>query len=244
MDSSIPTSKADVLEYIRRALAPGALYHGAIKAILQEQDYDAAYGDAVIWFIEKCGEVKESSVVLSSGTIEYDVPSDMDRLVRFIPPGNNVQGMAYTGFGFENTGIPMDMVMGNGMPLSDFTMGLQQIETLNHTFGTGWYGEFDPKRRKLRVMPPGATGTAKIHYVSNDLTFSDLQIWQRRMVRDYALASAKSRLGTIYSKYDNIEGASGTVSLTQRLQDDASLEKQQLNDEISQRYEADLIFTG
>jgi hypothetical protein len=246
VEASIPTSKADVIAYLRRALAPGALYHGAIKVLLEDDDYEGAWGDAVLWYIENMGQTKQTTLTLSAGTVEYDAPSDMDRLVEFIPPGVDAYGAAYTGFGFEANGFPVAGWTGSnpGMPMTDIANGLQQVGQLNGLLGTGFYAEFDAVRRKIITSPAGATGSSIIRYVSTDLTFSTLPIRHRRWIRAYAVASAKSRLGLVLSRYDSVEGASGTVTMTQRLIDDAELEKQTVVGEIRDAVDPHTIFTG
>lgn len=235
--AEIPAAKADVIDYVKRRVAPGVLYGLAIVKTLQPEDYDGAWADAVVWYVGLRGIIRSTTLTLSPGTSEYAAPADLDQIVEVIPPGP-VTSFQYQAaeLGVSGAAIPLYGGYGFGakMPLSDMVIDTMHSEQMRRMLAVDVSVSYDRDLGKLVVLPSTSSGMCVVRYRSTSFDIAKLPVKERAWVRDYALASTLDRLGTIYSKYEGgIPAAGDQIQLSTRLKDDATLMIGTLNEAIA-----------
>ncbi len=218
--------------WAKRTLAPGVLHGKSIETFLQQEDWDEAFLDAVIWYCSQRGQVKVHDLALVSGQTEYDMPADCNAVVEFVPPGAMHESL-YTGFGFEERGYPVGLggmsagpFLGEASqmigPLSAVAQDLQYGEMAKRALGRDIHHEWRSQTGKLHVWPIETSGKAKVFYVSNEVDLATLPVKEFKWIRDFTKATAMMRLSVIYQKYESgLPGVGDVVNLSSRMQDDA-----------------------
>lgn len=226
-------TKEGVIKWAKRTLAPGVLHGKAIDVFLQQEDWDAAFTDAIIWYCAERGQVKPYDFTLVAGKAEYDMPADCNGVVEFVPPGALHEAL-YTGFGFEERGYPIGLggmsagpFLGEASqmigPLSAVVQDLQYGEMAKRALGRDIHHEWHPEHKKLHVWPLETSGAARVFYISNEVDLTTIPVKEFKWIRDFVKATALLRLSVIYQKYESgLPGVGDVVNLSSRMQDDAT----------------------
>lgn len=177
---------------------------------------EASIEDAKRWFVAKKGVVKRMERQVSSSQTELALPDDVETVLEVIFEGNNYipygtdpmfgpQAIVTTGT-FQNSGRV-------GGVLSTYAQLLQQTDVARRVLSSDY--DWRQAGRVLHVFPNELpAGKIVVEYKSNDFTIEQMTERDHELLKRYALAVSKYKLGRIRGKYtQGMPSAQGTTSL-------------------------------
>lgn len=208
-----------------------------ITVQLTQEDLEQAIDQSKRWFSAKKGAKKISAMTISSNVVEYKLAEEIDVVLDVVFP--------QTASDFSRLLDPLGLLDGaipyNAFPapataglFSTYVQALQYLEVAKRV--TGAELEWMQEDRTLYIFPvPKSSGTIIIHYKANRFTIDQLSERDHDLVKRYALAWAKRKLGRVRSRHDQWPGAQGTSTGDgERLLEEAKEEFLGLEEEISQ----------
>lgn len=209
-----------------------------IKCNLTDQHLDDAVAEAKRWFAAKKGVEKEALIDVSSGQVEYDVPTDCDAVIDVSFDGVKFDVTTVLApYVFADERIPYTQFVAgrSGGLYSSFVQTMQYTEMAKRVIGADLNWMYYPAKRKLLLWPAQKWNTkALVEYKSNVMTLEDLTERDHDLIKRFALAWARRDLGFIWSKYTSMPGAQGQVVLNgAQLLAQADKEFEKLEEEIA-----------
>lgn len=208
-----------------------------VKVPLTQDDLDTATREARRWFSAKKGFKKCEVMQVFANITEYCLPDEADQVIDVALPSRPTDfSRVIDPLGLLDASIPYNLFPhpSAGGLFSTYAQALQYIELSKRITGgeTEWYQQ----GRTLYVFPiPKESGNMLVHYKANRFTIEQLSERDHDLVKRFAFAWGKRKLGEIFSRYDQYPGAQGTVGLNGKdLKAEAQAEFQQLEEEISQ----------
>jgi len=183
---------------------------------------DTAFEDAAVetelWMAVHMGQLKRTTLALVSGTSVYDMPSDCEYVTDIafpqqwsgtLPLPVDLDGLEdfYYGrfFGYGGKGGGFN---------SAVYQNLQYIDMTQRTLSADPDHRWDFFDKKLTVSPLNSvSGTAFVWYLSNVMDYTRLSLQQRHLMRRYMVAQCMMILGRIRSKYSEVPGSGGKITL-------------------------------
>lgn len=186
-----------------------------VKVELVREDLQEAVAEAKRWYAGKKGVVRSNQLAVTSNETEYDLPGDVDTVldVSFNARMNDFSRVIDP-LGLLDASIPYSLFPAPqaGGLFSTYVQALQYLEISQRV--TGGEKEWFQEGRKLYIMPaPKESGTIIYQYKTNDFSVNQLNELDHDLVKRYAVAWAKIKLGRVYTKYSSWPGAQGTVGL-------------------------------
>lgn len=209
------------------------------KVELTQGDLDTAIGDAKRWFTANRGVYKDHPFQVREGVTEFDLPDDVDLIVRVIwPEGSQGSAQAYAAamgsYALPDApGIPATMLPSPGMGLSAIYQVTQYAEMAQRITGSEPMHTQVSRTRIRTQVPFGVSGTAIVRYKVATVCFADLLARDLDLIYRYALACAKTKLGRVRSRFDQAltsQGGTGQDGAT--LLEEAAATKEELKEEI------------
>ena len=201
----------------------------SIGVELSDSMIDQSLNTAKDWFNSFVGLHKEVELDIAVGQVDYDlaaVTPAIDEVMKLWLP-DDVELMTFRGLypGFlDIDGIPYDSAgrFSNGNPMGTITQTLQYLKSMRTTFSSDVDWEFYREDfeegnpvRILRLMPAPTKGGKAIFLYRVDPKEVKLRMFAARdlyIIREYALAECKYKLGRIRGKYpDGLPAAGAAV---------------------------------
>lgn len=220
-------------------LAKSKLGYPKLCVELDDSNFEAAAFDTELWIAVHLGQTRKTSIDLSRGKSEYNLPDDCEYVVDVALPARwrgtfpqavDIEGADGFYYGqFYRMGSRV-----NGFN-STIYQHLQNIETTMRTTGSDTEPMWEQYDRRLIVYPAEMQGRAEIWYLSNQLDYDRLTTVQKWLMQKYCAAMAKLILGQIRSKFSEIPAAGGKISLNgSELISSAENELSELNEKIKE----------
>lgn len=209
-----------------------------VKVELVQQDLEEAINQAKRWFNSKKGFKRNVMIDIYANVTEYQLPEEIDTVLDMSLPSRSTDfSRVIDPLGLLDASIPYNLfpAPAAGGLFSTYAQALQYLELGKRI--TGGEVEWSQEGRTLFVFPtPKETGKALIYGKSNQFTVEQLQERDHDMVKRYALAWARRKLGTVRKKYQSgWPGAQGVVQLDgDALYTEAQAEIQGLDEELAQ----------
>lgn len=218
-----------------------------IEVELTQETLEDCVEDAKRWFSAKKGATSSRLLIVVSGqsplTLDPDVEVVQD--VSFASANSTLSDIASggAGVGFNGVDSAGGILVGTGsFPFaaggnstgfaSSRSQALTYFETLRKTNGMDL--DWKQEGRKLHLFPKEfPSGYLRIAFRTNMPMLEELPELDHMLVKRYALAKAKERLGIIRRKRDSYAGSQGSVSLDgNTMKDEAQAEIEALDAEI------------
>lgn len=231
-DYSRLLTESQLHEFILRELgAP------QVQVDLIQEDLDNAVDQSKRWFSSKKGFKKTVQMQLLSNVTEYELPADVDTVVELSFPARSTDFTALVDpLRLLDVSIPYNFFTSpaSGGMFSSYAQAIQYLKTGRRIIGAEV--EWSQLGKILSVFPiPKETSYMVVLYKANRFTIEQLNERDHDLVKRYALAHAKRKLGRVRSKYDVWPGAQGTVAVDGvRLLQEAQEEMVALDEEIAQ----------
>jgi hypothetical protein len=216
-----------------------------LRVELTEDDLTDAIEDARRWFSAKKGFKSTYPLTLVSSTVEYTLPDQIDTVLdvtftnsaldvqRFVDPLSLLDGLVPANVLGAGIGGMGGWGAGGGM-LSAYAQTVQYLREARKVLNAD--NEWIQKDRTLLILPQTTRGgVAMLDYKAAKFTIEQLNERDHDMVKRKALAIAREKLGTIFSKYDQFPSAQGAAVINGPAQlDKAEREHAGLEEEIAQ----------
>lgn len=229
--SSVLLNEEELQDFILRELGAPQL-----KVVLTANDLCQAVDQAKRWFTAKKGYKRHANIPIFANVTEYELPDDVDVVIDASLPSRPTDfSRVIDPLGLLDASIPYNLfpAPAAGGLFSTYAQALQYIELSKRITGgeVEWYQE----GRTLFVFPiPKEGGNMVILYKSNSFSMDQLSERDHDLVKRFALAWAKRKLGTVRSKYDQYPGAQGSVGVDGRqLKAEAEAEIKELTEELA-----------
>jgi hypothetical protein len=226
-------TEADLQQYILLTLgAP------QVKVELVQEDLEEAIDEARRWFNAKKGFKTNTVIDVFANVTEYQLPEEIDVVIDISLPSRPTDfSRVIDPLGLLDASIPYNLFPhpSAGGLFSTYAQALQYIELSKRI--TGGEVEWSQDGRTLFLFPiPKETGKALILGKSNNFTLEQLSERDHDLVKRYALAWARRKLGMVRKKYQSgWPGAQGVVQLDgDALYAEATQELANLTEELDQ----------
>jgi hypothetical protein len=208
-----------------------------LKVELTQDDLDDAVEEARRWFTAKKGVKRLFNVFVASSITELTLPEDVDTVtdVVFSQTTDDFNTLIDP-LGLLDHSVPYNLFPTPGTMglISTYAQSIMYLEMAKRV--TGAEMDWRQDGRTLYILPARkSSGTIIVAYKSITITIEQLDERDHDLVKRYALAQAKQKLGVVRSKYDSYATAQGQTSLDgARLIQEAEAQLQLLEDEIAQ----------
>jgi hypothetical protein len=188
----------------------------AVCVELSEHHFADAVDEAEVWIATHMGQVRTATISLVSGMLEYALPSDCESVVdvalprRYgsLPLPMNIEGAEEFYYGqFFKGGAR------SGGFNSDVYQTLQYFDMTQRTLSADTEHTWQDDNRRLLISPSNLSGTAIVWYVSNQIDYDRITLQMKLLMRRYVVAQAMMMLGRIRSKYSEVPGSGGKITL-------------------------------
>ncbi len=231
-DNSRLLNEEQLQQFILRELGAPQL-----QSILVQEDLDQAIDQAKRWFSAKKGFKKTTMMQVFANITEYELPPDVDIVVDVSTPSRPTDfSRVIDPLGLLDASIPYNLfpAPAAGGLFSTYAQALQYIKTGKRI--TGGEEEWYQNDRTLFVFPiPKQSGNMQIYYKTNRFTVDQLSERDHDLVKRFALAWSKRKHAHVESRYGQLPGAQGSITLDgQALLAEAKEEFDILEQEIAQ----------
>lgn len=190
-----------------------------LQVALVQEDLDQAIDQAKRWFAAKKGFKKTTLMQVFANVTEYELPSDVDTVIDLSLPSRPTDfSRVIDPLGLLDASIPYNLfpAPAAGGLFSTYAQALMYIKASKRI--TGGEEEWYQQDRTLFVFPiPKTSGNMMVLYKSNQFTLDQLSERDHDLVKRYALAWCKRKLGHIHSRYSQFPGAQGSIVLDGQL---------------------------
>ena len=193
------------------------LGYPAVCVELSDAHFEDAAAETELWIATHMGQVRKTTISLVSGTDEYELPSDCEAVAdvalpqRFggtLPLAMDIEGLEDFYYGQFFRGGSR-----SGGFNSDVYQNLQYLDMTQRTLSADTEHVWQEYDRKLLITPSNLSGTAIVWYISNEIDYTRLALAMKHLMRRYMVAQAMMMLGRIRSKYSEVPGSGGKISL-------------------------------
>lgn len=225
-------SREEIRDWIIRTLG-----YPFVKVELTEEHVQDSIEDAVRWFVAKKGVEKQKIITIDQSDNGYLLPEDVDVVL---------------GVDREYTATNLAMLYSSATLIDDrlpyvLYPGAQQGGGFSAILQSQQYSEMGKRilsseedwrqeGRMLYLFPAPNTGAQfRLRYKANTLEVEKLSERDHDLIKRFAMAMAKMRLGNIRSKYSSFPGAQGNTELDgARLLSESQSEVETLTTEVAQ----------
>lgn len=231
----IPTRNLTwILEWLPRALGGSR-----VCVELQPADLEDAIVAALLWYEATFGGVvKRMELPIVTGTVAYTLAADVRGVTDIIfswSYGSSIMRGPFPDIPNEYQGLPGPMTSDT----STYVQELQAMEAQAQVYN--WEPDWEyfwPERKLTLTTPPVESGTAVVEYVSTDIDISHLTAKEWMLLRDWALADAKERLGLMRGKWQGLPVPGGDRTMDgDALRQEGAQEKDRLREAAKQMME-------
>lgn len=225
--------KEELQQYILRRLGAPQW-----KVELTQDDLDIAVEEAQRWFSAKKGFKSTFVLFIAVGQVEYDLPDEADTVLDvWLPTSPTDFSRIFDPLALLDGSVPYNLFPNSASAgiMSTYAQAVQYLETAKRI--TGAEVEWEQQHRTLFVYPMAkASGNAVVQYKSSVFTIEQLNERDHDLVKRYALAMAKEKLGMVQgSKYAGYPAAQGNIDLQgMRLIQEAQNEMRDLTEELAE----------
>lgn len=220
-------TEAEIQAYVLRRLGSGV-----IDVELTQEMMDDVITDTKRWFGFRLGQKRAIQIPLTTATNVYILEPDVTEVLDvYLPtahfPAVDTDDFSYTYsllFGqWRSPGA-------SPMPYSDLVQRLQYLNVSKKIFSADREWTYDRDTRELLIMPrPSIVGNMIVMVWTRDIDTRQFGPEDENLFLRYSLAHAKTFLGEIRSKWDNIPMVGGDKGMNgERLLEEAEKEKEQL----------------
>lgn len=215
-----------------------------LRVELVQDDLDDAVENARRWFSARKGFKRVGVLSTTAGQVEYPLDDGIDTILDITPSTSEIDIAAFVDPMQLIDGLIPASTFGGGLGgaggwgqsggmLSSYVQTLQYIDMSREILGAEF--EWEQRDRTLLVYPSRTSGTITIHYKAATFTIEQLNERDHDLVKRYALACAREKLGTVRTKFAQTPGAQDTVIVDgpEQLQR-AERDKEELTEEIAQ----------
>lgn len=213
-----------------------------VKVELTDDDLTDAVEDASRWFTAKKGYKDFVMAPLLANTVDYQLPDFIDTVIditftdtsisiqKLVDPMALIDGLIPANVLGGGLGGLGGWGNGGGM-LSAYAQTIQYLRLAREVLNGDY--EWRQDGRVLRVFPSTMnSGSMLIEYKASKFTVEQLNERDHDLLKRWALADAREKLGTVRSKLASYFGATGGVNLdgvaqvTRAVQDKEDLDKE------------------
>lgn len=212
--SSQLLTEDELVPWIRRRLGAPVL-----RIVLTKEHLLDAVSEAKRWFAAKKGVDKTVAIELVGGQVEYPMPDDCDAVydVSFSVSALDIS-LIFAPHIFADEKIPYNTFAAPSSVglYSSLVQALQYVDMAKRVLNAEENFFYFPHKNTLFCLPDnraGAPGTALVEYKSSNTTLQNLPERDHDMVKRFAYAWAMRDLGMIFSRYDSMPTAQGSVRL-------------------------------
>ncbi len=187
---------------------------------LLPEHFDEAIDDTDRWFMAWFGSVKEQTVSYASGEREVSVVDDCMIVIDVALPARNTDYMALLNPMAFTDGVaqlPLQSTQIGHGTYSEIEQLLAYQEMGARILGAEREWEYVRQTRKIRMFPAAAptssAGTLVYWYTSNEIDYRTMTPWEEHLYLRWMEAECKKTLGRIRSKYGEVPGPAGPVSM-------------------------------
>lgn len=220
-------TEQEIKDYVLRRLGAGV-----IDVELTEDQMDDAMDDAKRWFSFRLGQRKFVQIPMTTATNVYILDPDVVEVLEvYLPmahfPAVDTDDFSYTYsllFGqWRSPGA-------SPMPYSDLVQRLQYLNVSKKIFSADREWTYDRDTHELLIMPrPSIVGNMIVKIWSGDIDTRYMGPEDSDLMIRAVMAEAKTRLGWIRSKWDNIPMVGGDKGMNgEKLIEEAKAEWEQL----------------
>lgn len=220
-------TEAEIQAYVLRRLGAGV-----VDVELTAEQMNDVITDTKRWFGFRLGQKRAIQIPLTTATNVYILDPDVTEVLDvYLPtahfPAVDTDDFSYTYsllFGqWRSPGA-------SPMPYSDLVQRLQYLNVSKKIFSADREWTYDRDTRELLIMPrPSIVGNMIVMVWTKDIDTRQFGPEDENLFLRYSLAHAKTILGEIRSKWDNVPMVGGDRGLNgERLLEEAKAEKEQL----------------
>lgn len=221
----------EIKAYVLRRLGSGI-----IDVELTPDHTEDVIRDTKRWFGYRLGQKRIIQVPLTTATSVYILDPDVTEVTRVYLPSSNFPAVDTDDFSYTYS-----LLFGqwrspgaSPMPYSDLVQRLQYLNVSKKIFSADREWDYNRDTRELQIMPrPSIVGNMLVEVWTSIIDTRQFGPEDEGLFLRYALSHAKTIIGEIRSKYDNMPMVGGDKGLNgQNLMDEAKEEKEQLEKDV------------
>lgn len=224
-------TEEEIKGYVLRRLGAGI-----VDVELTLDHMEDVIRDSKRWFGHRVGQKRMIQVPLLTSSNVYVMDPDVTDVLRVHLPSSHFPAVDTDDFSSTYS-----MMFGqwrnpgqSPLPYSDLLQRMQYLNVSRKLFSADREWDYDPRTRELQIMPrPSIVGNMLVEVWTSNLDTREFGPEDESLFLRYALAHAKTFLGEIRSKYDNMPMVGGDKGLNgQNLMDEAKEEKEQIEKDV------------